>query len=89
METKKLSSLIFNGPRISCVTNSGLKISIGVLCAVGTVFAARFSRYFDFRISYEDADSTGVWVVPGLQNLGNNCFLNVVLQVKTTDSFYS
>lgn len=87
MKTTKPSSLFCkfdNGSRINWVFNSGLKISVsvGVLGAVGVVFASKFRRYLDFSILDQDTDSPRVWVVPGLQNLGNNCFLNVVLQVK-------
>lgn len=64
------------------VSSCGWKISIGVLGAVGIVSAARYRKYLDFSVSYRDAASASVWVAPGLQNLGNNCFLNVVLQVK-------
>lgn len=85
MKSTKPSSLFCkpeNGSRINWVFNSGLKISVsvGVLGAVGVVFAVKFRRYLNFSILDQDADSPRVWVVPGLQNLGNNCFLNVVLQ---------
>ncbi|KAH6791518.1 ubiquitin-specific protease 27 [Perilla frutescens var. hirtella] len=82
----KYSSLIHKrdyGSRINWVFNSGLKITVtvGLLGAVvGIVFVTKYGRYIDFSISDQGAASPSVWVVPGLQNLGNNCFLNVVLQ---------
>lgn len=83
----KLGSFIHKpeqGSRIIWVFNSGLKfsISVGVLGAVGIVLVIKVKRYLDFNISDQDVASPSFWVVPGLENLGNNCFLNVVLQVK-------
>lgn len=82
MKPSSLFHIHENGSRINWVFNSGLKISVtvGLLGAVGIVFVTKYGRYLDFTISDQGASSPSVWVVPGLQNLGNNCFLNVVLQ---------
>ncbi|KAL7104535.1 hypothetical protein ACP275_08G251400 [Erythranthe tilingii] len=71
-----------HGSKLKLVSNSGLKISIsvGVLGAAVIALALKFTRFIDFSSSYEEFDSPRFWVVPGLENLGNNCFLNVVLQ---------
>ncbi|KAL7144122.1 hypothetical protein ABFS83_08G237300 [Erythranthe nasuta] len=71
-----------HGSKLKLVSNSGLKISIslGVLGAAVIALALKFTRFIDFSSSYEEFDSLRFWAVPGLENLGNNCFLNVVLQ---------
>ncbi|KAK6150547.1 hypothetical protein DH2020_015479 [Rehmannia glutinosa] len=92
-ESIKLSSIINkprHGSKINWVFHSGLKISIsaGVLGAVGLVLAIKAKRYLDFNYSDQDVASTRSLVVPGLQNLGNNCFLNVVLQALSSCSSF-
>ncbi|KAK6125745.1 hypothetical protein DH2020_040519 [Rehmannia glutinosa] len=92
-ESIKLSSIINkprHGSKINWVFHSGLKISTsaGVLGAVGLVLAIKAKRYLDFNYSDQDVASTRSLVVPGLQNLGNNCFLNVVLQALSSCSSF-
>ncbi|KAI3451051.1 hypothetical protein Pfo_007716 [Paulownia fortunei] len=69
---------------------SGLKtsISVGVLGAVGVVLVIKVKRYLDFSSSDQYVASPRSWAVPGLQNLGNNCFLNVVLQALASCSSF-
>ncbi|CAA0839199.1 Ubiquitin carboxyl-terminal hydrolase 27 [Striga hermonthica] len=70
------------GSNINWVFNPGLKVSLsaGVLGAVGVVLLIKGRWYLDLSSSDQDNVYPRSWVVPGLQNLGNNCFLNVVLQ---------
>lgn len=85
LQSTKLISFVHkheHGSKFNLVSSSGLRISIsvGLLGAAGVVLAIKFKRYLEFSSS--DA-SPRSWVVPGLENLGNNCFLNVVLQVSS------
>ncbi|GER35111.1 ubiquitin carboxyl-terminal hydrolase [Striga asiatica] len=70
------------GSNINWVFNPGLKVSVsaGVLGAVGVALLIKGRWYFALSSSDQDNVYPRSWVVPGLQNLGNNCFLNVVLQ---------
>ncbi|KAL6518507.1 hypothetical protein OROGR_019009 [Orobanche gracilis] len=94
-ESIKPSSLIRKpeyGSKINWVFSSVLKISVsvGVLGAVGIVILCiKGRRYIDLSASDEDVVVyPRAWVVPGLQNLGNNCFLNVVLQALSSCSSF-
>lgn len=70
---------------------SGLHISLAasLLGATGLILAlkdGKVGNFSSFGLPWspdEHASSDKNWVVPGLQNLGNNCFLNVVLQVNS------
>ncbi|GFP83250.1 ubiquitin carboxyl-terminal hydrolase 27 [Phtheirospermum japonicum] len=84
-EIVKLGSLIRKpecGSKTNWVFNLGLKTSLsaGVLGAFGIVLLIKGRRYLAFSSLDHDVFYPRSWVVPGLQNLGNNCFLNVVLQ---------
>ncbi|KAL8473738.1 hypothetical protein ACS0TY_030546 [Phlomoides rotata] len=84
-ESIKLRNLVLkaeHGSRINWVFNCGLRISIpvGLLGVVGILWVIKAKRHLDFNIPEKDDAPTSFWVVPGLENLGNNCFLNVVLQ---------
>ncbi|KAL0291392.1 UNVERIFIED_CONTAM: Ubiquitin carboxyl-terminal hydrolase 27 [Sesamum calycinum] len=92
-ESIKLSSLVQKpryGSKINWVFNSGLKFSVsaGVLGAVGVILVIKAKRFINFTPSDQDGASSRFWAVPGLQNLGNNCFLNVVLQALASCSSF-
>ncbi|XP_058179443.1 ubiquitin carboxyl-terminal hydrolase 27 isoform X2 [Rhododendron vialii] len=72
-------------PQVKWVSASGFHISLaGLLGVAGIIFALRDGKIRNFNCLPWSSDSDGSlekkWVVPGLQNLGNNCFLNVILQ---------
>lgn len=68
------------------VSASGFHISLSGLPAVaGFILALRDGKIRKFYCLPWSSDSGGSlkkkWVVPGLLNLGNNCFRNVILRV--------
>ncbi|KZV35912.1 ubiquitin carboxyl-terminal hydrolase 27-like [Dorcoceras hygrometricum] len=92
-EISKFSSLIHkfkHGSKfplqVHWVSSSGLKIStiLGVLSVVGIILGTKDNKFRDFVYvllsSNKGVPSPRGWSVPGLQNYGNNCFLNVILQ---------
>ncbi|KAL0698570.1 hypothetical protein Bca4012_054692 [Brassica carinata] len=72
--------------RILTQTFRASQLSIASLLGVaGLLYALKSGRFrnlnlFSRRRQDDDEDDDAV-LVPGLQNLGNNCFLNVILQV--------
>ncbi|KAL0378875.1 UNVERIFIED_CONTAM: Ubiquitin carboxyl-terminal hydrolase 27 [Sesamum radiatum] len=93
LESIKLSSPVQkprHGSKINWVFNSGLKFSVsaGVLGAVGVILVIKAKRFINFTPPDQDGASSRFWAVPGLQNLGNNCFLNVVLQALASCSSF-
>lgn len=71
--------------RIKWLSISGLHISVaGLLSIAGFVVAIKDNKMGNFGSlpwSSERGDfSSELCLAPGLQNLGNNCFLNVILQ---------
>lgn len=68
------------------LSSSGIKISlVSLLGAAGLILVLKDGKARNFKIlpwsSDENTSEDKFLVVPGLHNLGNNCFLNVILQV--------
>lgn len=80
--------------QVHWVSSSGLKTStiVGVLSAIGIVLSTKDNKFRDFICALLSSDkgvpSPRVWAVPGLQNHGNNCFLNVILQALASCSSF-
>lgn len=81
------------------VTSSGFQISLAssIISVAGLILALRegigrkgFNNLLLSWSSSSESESSPEksWVVPGLQNLGNNCFLNVVLQALASCSCF-
>lgn len=66
------------------VTAHGVQVSVAatLLSVAGFIFAIKDGKLRNFMVSEKHSSNSYYWTIPGLQNLGNNCFLNVVLQVK-------
>ncbi|GMP25496.1 hypothetical protein CsSME_00002335 [Camellia sinensis var. sinensis] len=78
---------------VKWVSASGFHISVASLLGVaGLVLAVRDGKIRNFNClpwsSDRDTSLENKWMVPGLQNLGNNCFLNVILQALASCSCF-
>ncbi|KAJ0040806.1 hypothetical protein Pint_27039 [Pistacia integerrima] len=79
----------------SWVSASGFHISVaGLLGAAGFVFAlkkdGKFGNFsgFPWLTERDTSLEKRVYLAPGLQNLGNNCFLNVILQALASCTYF-
>ncbi|XP_071914211.1 ubiquitin carboxyl-terminal hydrolase 27-like isoform X2 [Coffea arabica] len=84
-------------PQVNWSSPTGLHISVAasLLGATGLILAIKDGKvgsFINFGLPWSSSDglvsSDKHWVVPGLQNLGNNCFLNVVLQALASCSSF-
>lgn len=71
--------------RINCVSASGFHVA-ALLGVVGLILAISDGKVGDLGslswFSVRTRRPEKLRLIPGLQNLGNNCFLNVILQVR-------
>ncbi|XP_031250210.1 ubiquitin carboxyl-terminal hydrolase 27 isoform X2 [Pistacia vera] len=79
----------------SWVSASGFHISVaGLLGAAGFVFAlkkdGKFGNFsgFPWLTERDTSLEKRVYLAPGLQNVGNNCFLNVILQALASCTYF-
>lgn len=76
-------------------TNSVVQASVAasVIGLTGVIFALLKNKFIgqlfiQWPLKGQRIDFEESWLVPGLQNLGNNCFLNVVLQALSSCSSF-
>ncbi|XP_034220443.1 ubiquitin carboxyl-terminal hydrolase 27 isoform X2 [Prunus dulcis] len=79
--------------RSNLISSSGFHISVaGLLGIAGFVLALKDSKLSRLSsldwLPKTDNGSPKLRLVPGLQNLGNNCFLNVILQALASCSYF-
>ncbi|XAR73250.1 Ubiquitinyl hydrolase 1 [Bertholletia excelsa] len=72
-------------PQVKFVFAPVFRISLaGLLGVAGLIFTLRDGNIRNFSCSLWSSGGQKsfekLWIVPGLQNFGNNCFLNVILQ---------
>ena len=76
--------------RILTQTFRASQLSVASLLGVaGFLYALKSGRFRNLNLLFsgtrqddeDDDDDDDAMLVPGLQNLGKNCFLNVILQV--------
>ncbi|XP_060183967.1 ubiquitin carboxyl-terminal hydrolase 27 isoform X1 [Lycium barbarum] len=72
------------------VTAHGVQVSVvaTLLSIAGFIFAIKDGKLRNIMVSQKHS-SKNYWIIPGLQNLGNNCFLNVVLQALASCKSFS
>nr|XP_018629610.1 ubiquitin carboxyl-terminal hydrolase 27 isoform X4 [Nicotiana tomentosiformis] len=73
------------------VTAHGVQVSVAatLLSVAGFIFAIKDGKLRNFMVSEKHSSNSYYWTIPGLQNLGNNCFLNVVLQALASCKSFS
>ncbi|KAK9949898.1 hypothetical protein M0R45_005408 [Rubus argutus] len=73
----------------SLISSSGLTMTVASLLGIaGLVLALKDSKLGKFSSSGWLPKTPKLPLVPGLQNLGNNCFLNVILQALASCSYF-
>jgi ubiquitin C-terminal hydrolase len=98
IDMKKTLTLLFGLTDTNWTLSSTIRIALPTIATIAVITIALKDIKSPKRITFSGfhsrffiPDSEKPLLIPGLQNLSNNCFLNVVLQVNfiAIDSFFN
>lgn len=93
-DTFSLANKFKHGFKYHWVTVHGVQVSLAAAAtllsiATGIIVAMKDGKLRSIIVGTGKSSSKDYFTVPGLQNLGNNCFLNVVLQALASCKSFS